>query len=1581
MKHKIVEKIETSFEIGYNYFSEVIWPTIRQDSCIHPSLVWTEIMSYIKGSVEALETPTGYLSKRDYLELGSKRSPLPQGNRSEVYQIFLRYEIEKNYKKGYDLQDMVYHVYRHLLHEGYRGTVVHSITVDEVQDFTQATLRVLFNVCNQPYGFFFTGDTCQTIARGVGFRVAELKTLFFHKKQANALLNIEIPTVQQLLVNYRSHSNLLKLSNSIIGILEQRFPNAIDKLKKDRGTKAGPMPVIMNTTSLDELFLLLFGEGKANSNIEFGANQVIIVRDPESKKKLPKILQGAMVLTVYESKGLEFDDVILFDFFNESPCDWSSIGGTLSTQRGDESDSNKERVAQTTLSSLSSHENASNFSALLCSELKHLYTAVTRAKTRLFIFDRNVAKRSPLFEFWKREQLVEELTTESGSLLKESIVQKTSKEAWKQQGLNMLRNHHYTQASKCFQYSGDEAYRKKAEALNVAVEASNIMRQSIMVPGVKWTKKQVQEAQSREQEAKAMFGQAGNEFLELRLPKYAARCFASAGDHEKAAKLFESRGAYDDAARCYYSAELWQRAAQCYVKLQKVQDAIECLEKGSLWQELLETLSSFRTLIPEVQFEEYIRKYIPLLVEHLAKPQNQAEDSWQAMSYIISIIAPEIESKLRANASDGNLCFDNSVLELLEQHGFFELCIRLIIENKKRMDIDVEFEQDFKLQEYVGIVCYLNNNKNRATVRRACSNLYSISPTLAVELLLRYGLWIDAAELLIETDNFIQAATIYQAFGSFEKARQLYNKAIEAKVSPQLAMRLNVNSSVQELWSHIKKANEDAATTTKNNTSSTEQDEEKEARKKRLEELLKQTLQYAEQLKDGALTKRLKTIARLYSREAQSKETFVDVQKQIVNCKDDLFTTLYLLNKLARMKRGPQVDVKLTKAVIEITSNVFDLVLKHLSDTLRNRNDQSAKDEKDDLNLFFELQDPPPFSLPRNSVGGGHPFFIVKRTNSLLKKKKKNDGGFDELSHFSADNRGRYFYLSLDDSYFMILDHITSLYNRMSSSYTSYLSRIPTSTKWERTASEEQTLILRRLEAVSYLHRYYSMIQEVKSVRRSPPKPKLPNSEEETEETIAKEKLDTAISSLVELIDTRFSPLPTFSNKDLECLVSYALSDWPPESEKEVLERFRLLQLANKPILFDELIRRLPSNLARSSTFTAYSSLVDMSFYQSHGDFYNSSVSMMQFLNNVSLDDIPTALSYNLVQQHLSLLTVIAQSLNPKKTFYLPKSYYDKHILPVVTKQNKAFKFVVTGLDNAMVEEMIKRLFDWLLFFLDSGSIVDVEKDIVITALLIAANFNIPNSRDSQCFTSIRKYLAISELDDYWLGLVANSRLKNGMDWEADEFYEWLEEIGDPAVEVASKTLGIQLEPVKTWDVNAAWDNYACHRVTRLAAAIKISNFVLNSKSTQQFLTKLRQPYHARLASRYLLKACCKDKPSPALVRAAMIVSTEDAKLVKASMKLSQTLNKNHRLIPSTHTRELERMLIDMKEKRKAIIKWIQKAANDQISVTTSKSKIEDEFEFIGGSSEVKVQEIEEALRDLVQTSNELSVNLSLIHI
>lgn len=64
--------------------------------------------------------------------------------------------------------------------------------------------------------------------------------------------------------------------------------------------------------------VLLKGKGKSTSRIEFGAHQAVLVANDGARDNLPDELQHGIVLTIYEAKGLEFDDVLLYNFFQAS---------------------------------------------------------------------------------------------------------------------------------------------------------------------------------------------------------------------------------------------------------------------------------------------------------------------------------------------------------------------------------------------------------------------------------------------------------------------------------------------------------------------------------------------------------------------------------------------------------------------------------------------------------------------------------------------------------------------------------------------------------------------------------------------------------------------------------------------------------------------------------------------------------------------------------------------------------------------------------------------------------------------------------------------------------------------------------------------------------------------------------------------------------------------------------------------------------------------------------------------------------------------------------------------------------------
>jgi len=61
--------------------------------------------------------------------------------------------------------------------------------------------------------------------------------------------------------------------------------------------------------------------GTERSISDFGAEQVIIVKNDNAKAELKRVLASTLILTIYQSKGLEFEDVILYNFFSDSMWD------------------------------------------------------------------------------------------------------------------------------------------------------------------------------------------------------------------------------------------------------------------------------------------------------------------------------------------------------------------------------------------------------------------------------------------------------------------------------------------------------------------------------------------------------------------------------------------------------------------------------------------------------------------------------------------------------------------------------------------------------------------------------------------------------------------------------------------------------------------------------------------------------------------------------------------------------------------------------------------------------------------------------------------------------------------------------------------------------------------------------------------------------------------------------------------------------------------------------------------------------------------------------------------------------------
>ena len=191
VKRTRAKKIDPRKEVTYEVFKELIWPLVIYKSVAskdikkyNPSLVWTEILSFIKGSYEAISSESGYLGIKEYLEVGNKKAPTFRDVREHIYTIFMEYERLKKRKQKhnwfFDQTDFVRNIYQRLSKQNEKKWSINQIYVDEAQDFTQAELYLLIQLCDRPNGMFLTGDTAQSIMKGISFRFKDLQSLFLH---------------------------------------------------------------------------------------------------------------------------------------------------------------------------------------------------------------------------------------------------------------------------------------------------------------------------------------------------------------------------------------------------------------------------------------------------------------------------------------------------------------------------------------------------------------------------------------------------------------------------------------------------------------------------------------------------------------------------------------------------------------------------------------------------------------------------------------------------------------------------------------------------------------------------------------------------------------------------------------------------------------------------------------------------------------------------------------------------------------------------------------------------------------------------------------------------------------------------------------------------------------------------------------------------------------------------------------------------------------------------------------------------------------------------------------------------------
>lgn len=312
-------------EVTFDRFCSIYWPHFNSNlkKKLDPSQVFTEIVSHIKGGLQAGECSNGKLSFEGYCLLAESRvSSLTKHERENVYLLFQAYEKKKVERSEFDMGDLVIDLHYRLKNIRYDGDQLDFVYIDEVQDLSMKQISLFKYLCqNVDEGFIFAGDTAQTIARGIDFRFQDIRSLFYKEflnskttgKQEKGIVS----EIFQLKQNFRTHAGVLDLAQSVLDLLYCYFPHSVDILEPEISLISGEAPILLESGNDENAIVTIFGGNKSGLEIAgFGAEQVILVRDDIARNEIFEYIgKHALVLTIMECKGLEFQVIFVCNFF------------------------------------------------------------------------------------------------------------------------------------------------------------------------------------------------------------------------------------------------------------------------------------------------------------------------------------------------------------------------------------------------------------------------------------------------------------------------------------------------------------------------------------------------------------------------------------------------------------------------------------------------------------------------------------------------------------------------------------------------------------------------------------------------------------------------------------------------------------------------------------------------------------------------------------------------------------------------------------------------------------------------------------------------------------------------------------------------------------------------------------------------------------------------------------------------------------------------------------------------------------------------------------------------------------------
>ncbi|HCK99445.1 MAG TPA: hypothetical protein DHW42_04985 [Candidatus Marinimicrobia bacterium] len=578
----IMDKIERIMDrkTKYSIFDDFVQDLTldKSPSSDEHIFILGEILRIIEKKAKNFSTPL--LSYQEYLSIGKKRAPNFIYERKDIYEIAEYYQGKLEEHGQWDEIDLCRQAIQLMDKQANRFSY-DLVVCDEVQDFADIQLSLIFRLAKSYKGIIFSGDPKQIINPS-GFRWEEVKNRFYER-------GVHIPDVYQLNLNFRCVGNIVRLSNALLDLKKQLIGISGSELREDWKFNGRP-PFLLTGISEKEIL---------NRIHLTGAGRIILVRNKGEQRKLKHALHTELVFTIYEAKGLEFDTVLLWKFSSDkkSADIWRRI------------------------------KNDHYFDRSHYPHIKHeinlLYVAITRARNTLILFDSS-------YDVWDIDTFHDLLYRTGKEDVLSEIWQKVSTpEEWEKQGDYFFQREYYPAAAECYKNSGNIARAEIARAFifeekkqfsaaaklfekhgftQKAAEnyqGAGIFNSAILLWEKLKNNNRVRICRISLYEQNGEYNKAAEEWLRLKdagkalenwkkagnnlkIAEYyysgkkykkAAEEFEKANNYELAALCYNKEGQFDKSADLFYKSGNFKKAAQLYKKLKNREKLLSCYKK------------------------------------------------------------------------------------------------------------------------------------------------------------------------------------------------------------------------------------------------------------------------------------------------------------------------------------------------------------------------------------------------------------------------------------------------------------------------------------------------------------------------------------------------------------------------------------------------------------------------------------------------------------------------------------------------------------------------------------------------------------------------------------------------------------------------------------------------------------------------------------------------------------------------------------------------------------------------------------------------------------------------------------------